>query len=220
MSTDIQVAGPGSPVSIRKFLAGQDKDAKAKPFMILVDGTHSGIAHDDPEVMYITPEERKAQALHYVTKVFNGTQISAYLYRYLHYMYVDEHKFVYKSDQDLFNQMQSGKLTPEDEEWGVIMNIVKWAEHNEQALQIIGDTIDRRVRLVNMFAQCDPDDVKNRVRLSTEIRQCDNLVSRQLAKISTDLPAPESRRRRFVFLPEHDRSEIDTDLAGSWRPVI
>ena len=71
---------------------------------------------------------------------------------------------------------------------------LSWTAAERQALQIIGDTIDRRVRLVNMFAQCDPDDVKNRVRLSTEIRQCDNLVSRQLAKISTDLPAPESRR--------------------------
>ena len=63
-----------------------------------------------------------------------------------------------------------------------------------------------------MFAQCVPDDVKNRVRLSTEIRQCDGLVSRLLARISTDIPERESKRtvaaRRAV------RARWDRDAAS------
>jgi Na+/phosphate symporter len=71
---------------------------------------------------------------------------------------------------------------------------LSWSAAERETLRMIADTVDRRVRLAELFTQCDPDDIKNRVRLSTEIRQCDNLVSRLLAKVKTDLPEPESRR--------------------------
>jgi hypothetical protein len=71
---------------------------------------------------------------------------------------------------------------------------LKWTAAERQTLSALADTVDRRGQLAGMFDGCDPDDAKNRVRISTEIRQCDTLIGRLLGQISTDLPAPESRR--------------------------
>jgi hypothetical protein len=101
------------------------------------------------------------------------------------------------------------ELAQASQQRGVSMS---WTAAERQLLWSIGDTVDRRVRLAGLFAQCDPDDVKNRVRLSTEIRQCDVLVSRLLAKVRTDIPASESKRtvaaRRAV------RTRWDRDAAS------
>jgi hypothetical protein len=83
------------------------------------------------------------------------------------------------------------ELAKSSQQRGVTLS---WTASERQNLEAIADTVDRRVRLAQLFTQCDPDDIKGRVKLSTEIRQCDGLVSRLLAKISTDVPAPESRR--------------------------
>ncbi|WP_204806304.1 hypothetical protein [Mycobacterium riyadhense] len=84
-----------------------------------------------------------------------------------------------------------GELAVSAQQRGVSLS---WTAAEREHLGMIANTVDRRVRLAELFAQCDPDDVKNRIRLSTEIRQCDNLVSRLLAKVKTDVPASESRR--------------------------
>ena len=59
---------------------------------------------------------------------------------------------------------------------------LSWTASEHEHRQMIGSTIDRRVRLAKLYAATDPDNVKDLTRLSCEIRQCDALVSRLLSR--------------------------------------
>lgn len=134
MSNDLSVNGPGSPVSLKKFLLSHETN---KELTVLIDGTGSGIAHDDEGCLYITPEECKTQALHYSKNVFNGRQIPAYLYRYLGYMMIDGMK-EYNSDQELAEAFQNGDITEESDDYKYLLNLITYCEHNSEAQQVIG----------------------------------------------------------------------------------
>jgi hypothetical protein len=104
---------------------------------VLVDNTGSGIAKDEEGMVYITPEECKTQTLHYVKNVFDGRRVPAYLFRYINYIMFDE-KMKWATDQDVAQAFISKQLTEESEEYVRVRNFLTYAEHNTEALQLIG----------------------------------------------------------------------------------
>jgi hypothetical protein len=73
---------------------------------------------------------------------------------------------------------------------------LSWTAAEREHLGMIADLIDRRVHLQGRYDNTDPQDFKNLCRLATEIRLSDATVSRLLARISTDVPMPESQATR------------------------
>lgn len=131
---DLSVDGPGSPVSLSKFLA---QEQSPRPLVVLVDGTGLGIAKDSEECLYITPEECAMQTAHFVKERFNGRQIPAYLYRYLTYMFIDDSKW-YASDKELMEDFNKGIITEESENYKYVLGLIKWSGANKEASQVIG----------------------------------------------------------------------------------
>ncbi len=130
---DISLAGPGSPVSLKKFLATHPV---IKPFTLLVDGSGLGIAKDDEGTVYITPQDCKDQALYYCKNVFDGVHVPAYLFRYLNYMMFDDEQWT--SDNQVAEAFVSKQLTDKSEEYTRVCTLLKFAEYNPEALQVIG----------------------------------------------------------------------------------
>lgn len=90
---------------------------------------------------------------------------------------------------------------------------LSWTPAERRHLDMIADTIDRRVHLQGRYDNTDPTDTKNLCRLSTEIRLCDALVSRLLAKVTTEVAAPmsqRSRRAQHAALSRHTRERRAT----------
>ena len=136
MSEDLSVAGPYSPVSLKKFLYHHPT---SRPLTVLIDGTGLGIVKDEEGMLYITPEDCSQQALHYCKTIFDGKRVPAYLYRYLHYMFINNaYHPKYNSDQDVANAFINKELTEESEEYIQIRNMITYAEHNTELLQVIG----------------------------------------------------------------------------------
>lgn len=129
--SDLSVAGPGSPVSLQKFL---DTHEVAKPFSVLIDGTGGGIAKDAAEVIYITPKDCSEQAIYFSKNVFDG-RIPDYLYRYLAFMMLDRE---YQTQYELVADMNAGKVTTESEDYKHIQNLIKYCDSNPEAQQVIG----------------------------------------------------------------------------------
>ena len=136
MTKDMSVDGPGSPISIKKFLAS-DKYSPSEHPCVLIDNSSSGFAHDDPNTMYMTTEDIQHQANWYRKNSFNGKQVPAYLYRYLHYMYLDG-SMKYKTNQDLANAFNKKEITAESPEYKQIVNLIKYCDSNTEAAQLIG----------------------------------------------------------------------------------
>lgn len=155
---DFSIAGPGSPTSLKKFLgnfpdpdkvAGRnlasdfgvvtvtDEDEPLKPLTLLIDGSGCGIAKDAEDIVYITPEECKTQTLYYVKNIFNGKGIPAYLYRGISDIMkrcVDKQ---FESDQEMILYFKDKDMT-QDKNYKYILNFITYAEHNQEAIQIIG----------------------------------------------------------------------------------
>ena len=131
---NLLVAGTGSPVSLKKFIANTPDLGE---LTVLVDNTGLGIAKDEEGMVYITPEECKTQTLHYVKNVFDGRRVPAYLFRYINYIMFDE-KMKWATDQDVAQAFISKQLTEESEEYVRVRNFLTYAEHNTEALQLIG----------------------------------------------------------------------------------
>lgn len=132
---DINVSGPHSSISLKKFL--DNEGDKTKEFTLLVDGTGQGIAKDAPEMVYITPEECSKQAIWYSQNKFNGKGIPAYLYRYLAYMFIDKHE-LYPNDQALAKDFESGKIKEDSSDYQMILGLIKYCDTNKEAAQVIG----------------------------------------------------------------------------------
>lgn len=130
---DLSIAGPGSPISLKKFLITAPIP---KPLSVLVDGTGSGIAHDDENTIYITPQECSQQAIYYVENKFNGKSVPAYLYRYLAYMFLDQE--LISSDIECGLQFKEGKITEESPDYIQIRNLITYVKSNPEAQQVIG----------------------------------------------------------------------------------
>jgi hypothetical protein len=95
---------------------------------------------------------------------------------------------------------------------------LSWSAAEVETLRAIGDTVDRRVHLTGRYANCDPLDAKNLVRLSCEIRQCDSLVSRLLARISTDPPAASGYNPYESQATKHARTAARKRWNPGWTP--
>jgi hypothetical protein len=135
---DLSIAGPGSPVSLKKVIE-QVIGPEQKPFTVLVDRTGAGIAHDSDECIYVTPEQCSIQALYYKNNIFDGRRIPAYLYRALHYFYNDgRYTPKYKTDQDVIDAFIKEEITEESPEYIQILNLIKYCDSNSEAQQIIG----------------------------------------------------------------------------------
>jgi hypothetical protein len=137
MSEDLSIAGPGSPVSLKKFIL-QDQ-GNEQGLRVLIDNDHIGIAQDDPSTVYLTVQARKEQWSYFMTQ-FDGERIPAYLYRYLHAMFgtANSASMKYSSDLELKRVFETGELTRESEEYIQILNLIKFSEYNPQTQQLIG----------------------------------------------------------------------------------
>jgi len=131
---DLSVAGPGSPVSLKKFLL---RHQTAKPMTVLLDQTGTGIAHDDEGTIYITPEECSTQALYYSEHMFNGVNVPAYLYRYITYMMMEGEK-EYMNDQELAEDFKNGTITAESDSYKQVVNLIKYCKDNPEMQQVMG----------------------------------------------------------------------------------
>lgn len=132
---DLSVAGPGSPVSLKKFIASSPG---LPELTVLIDGTGMGIAKDEEGMVYITPDECKTQTLHYVKNIFNGRNVPGYLFRYINYMMKDDRDMRYPTDDKVMEGFLSGSLTEQHEDYVFVKNFITYAEHNTEALQLIG----------------------------------------------------------------------------------
>lgn len=135
---DISIAGPGSPPSLKKFIANTPD---LRELTLIVNGTGMGLIKDEEGMVYITPEECKTQTLHYVKTIFDGRRIPAYLFRYLHYLMIDSDGYggmKYPTDQSVIDALTNGSLSEQHEDYVFIKNFITYAEHNTEALQIIG----------------------------------------------------------------------------------
>lgn len=141
---DLSIDGPGSPISIKKFNNSKEiKYRDDKDLLILIDDGN-GIAHDDPEFNYITPEECSKQAIFFLKNSFNPDGLPAYLYRYLSYMYQKDKQFA--TNQEYADTMINGSLDKESNDYKEIINKVKYLENNRESQQIIG--------FIQLFAGC------------------------------------------------------------------
>lgn len=135
MSDDLSVAGPGSPVSLHKFIKTQG--GTLQKLTVLVDGTGLGIHKDEENCVYITPEECRKQSVYFLKEKFDGERIPAYLYRYISMMFL-ENAPKYETDQDLVEAFNSGKIDEDHPDYKYILNLVRWCESNDEAAQVIG----------------------------------------------------------------------------------
>jgi hypothetical protein len=134
---DLSVAGPGTPISLKKFRELKRKEGEQeKPLTIMVDGTGNGIWKDDPELFYITPQECSDQAISFLKNHFDGKRVPAYLYRYLSYMFLDE-EFI-KNDKLLLDKFLDGTITQQSDSYIYIKNLITYCEANPEARQVIG----------------------------------------------------------------------------------
>lgn len=140
MSQDLSVAGPGSPISVKKFrdTLAPDQD---RNFMVLLDQEGVGFEHDDKSMVYITTEECAIQATYYVKSVFNGKAIPLYLYRYMAYMFLNQELI---SQDKLRKQFEDGTIKEDSPGYILIRNLITYCEKNVEAKQLIG--------LIQLFA--------------------------------------------------------------------
>jgi hypothetical protein len=136
---DITINGPGSPISIKKL---SDLGNFTRKFTILVDGSHQGFIKDDPSMFVVSPEMCAEQAIYYSKIMFNGRDIPSYLYRYMHYMFIDDTRknkeLLYPTDKDLITAYELGEIDESSKDYQTILNLIKYCEHNAEAKQIIG----------------------------------------------------------------------------------
>src|SRR5436190_2224706 len=121
-SEDLSIDGPGSPVSLKKFI---ESSIRKNDLTILVENDN-GIALDDPHTLYMTPQDRFEQTSYFLQHHFDGKTIPAYLFRYLRYMYIsDDDK--YKSNQDVEAALKSNELNNENHEFKTVLNLIKYS---------------------------------------------------------------------------------------------
>jgi hypothetical protein len=67
-----------------------------------------------------------------------------------------------------------------------------WTPQDRAVLELIADTVDRRVDLAAEYADAEYDTLR-RVKLSAELRLLEGSLARLLKQVHTDVPAPESQ---------------------------
>ena len=194
---DLSVAGPYSPISLKKFLTIHGKSLPE--FTVLIDQTDMGIAKDAENTLYITPNACKEQCDYFRDNIFfPSKRISAYLYRYLHYMFInDDYKPKYLSDQDVMNAMVKGEITATSEDYVKIQNLIAYSDANREASQIIG--------FIQLFAGSLSIYKKESLKTGTQLGQ----------RIFIEEPETHlhpKRQARLMSLFNHIRDEYDFTL--------
>lgn len=133
---DLSIAGPGSPVSLAKFIR---TTPKRQPFTVIVDGDRQGIINDAENVITMSAEDCYEQARWYAEK-FNGRQIPIDLMRDLLYFY---HRDAIPdlSREGVLAAVKSGDLTETSPVYLECCNRIRYAASNRSVAQIIGLTM-------------------------------------------------------------------------------
>jgi hypothetical protein len=156
---DLSIDGPGSPVSLKKFLENEEhyknpyqdgdrnedvvnQSRRAPDPKVLIAGVE-GIAFDDPSVLVMMSEDRIQQATWFREEVFankfyNSENIPAYLFRYLGYMFDEIDLKEYPNDQSVYEAYHKGNLKKDSAPYKNVVNLVKYCQHNREAAQLIG----------------------------------------------------------------------------------
>lgn len=138
-NNNVNVDGAYSPVSLKKYLElDSEKESTGYSFRVLIDNTGYGIALDDPNTMYMTPEDRIEQAKYFRERIFDGKSLPVYLFRYLRYMFLEKDDNKYPSDESVVKAYRSGKLTLDSPDYKMVVNLVKFSDNNVEAAHIIG----------------------------------------------------------------------------------
>jgi hypothetical protein len=171
MSHDMSIDGPGSPISIKKFLASDRYNPSDHP-CVLIDNSSIGFAHDDPNTIYMTTEDIQHQANWYRQNVFDGKLVPAYLYRYLHFMYIDG-DMKYKTNGDLVAAFNNKEITADSPDFKQIINLIKYCDSNTEAAQLIG--------FITLFAGTIQDAKKHNKPIRLFLKSPDNNLHPQRA---------------------------------------
>jgi hypothetical protein len=140
MSQDLSVAGPGSPVSLKKFIAlypEVTKQSEKSPVLLVSD---IPIAKDDPNTLYVTVEECKNQALWFLENVFDGIRIPYYTIHHLLYMYEEgnEGYKTYADNESIKCIIITKELNADHPHYKFVLNKFKYGKDDPEFLQILG----------------------------------------------------------------------------------
>jgi hypothetical protein len=107
---------------------------------VLIDQTGTGFIQDEPTLVQVMIQDRIEQAHYYRDHIFNGKQPSAYLYRYIHWVMLDDcaKPPKYSTDQSILDANMRGELTAESEEFKLILNYINYCKHNPEIAHLIG----------------------------------------------------------------------------------
>jgi hypothetical protein len=134
---DLSVAGPGSPISLKKTL----DTIEPKPITILVDGSGCGIAKDADDVIYITDKECFEQSSYYLHNKYKTGKIPAYLFRHLSFFFCDDKdttNVFAKTDEMLVEYFRLKVITETSPQYIYIKNLIEYCESNKEAGKLIG----------------------------------------------------------------------------------
>jgi hypothetical protein len=134
-SMDLSIDGPGSPVSLRKFLEIQPGNGNGQ-IRALLDRTGDGIVMDDPDTNYITTDACKKQAKWFLEN-FSRERVPAYAIRHILYMFDDSKgtSYKYKSKEEAIEAISND---PEHPDFKFVTNKFKHGDNNVEFLQVLG----------------------------------------------------------------------------------
>ena len=134
---DISIAGPGSPVSLKKLFKEQKLEYTDQHVTVLLDQSGVGIVNDEESVCTIKLSDCQNQTRWFRDEVFlkTGKRPPLYLLRYLLEFY---HYGEYKSDQELMQAVNDKTITADSPGYKHVQNLIEYSEHNPESMQLIG----------------------------------------------------------------------------------
>lgn len=143
---DLSVDGPGSPASLKKFLAWEEKNNPGTSGQLKVIIDHgAGIVKDDPDTVVITPEDCKKQAEYFLDNIFSKTPgLPYYAIRHIGAMYaLDGYDYFSKTRKYLDNEsvkmaIMTNSIKKEDEDVKFFLNKFKYGKSDSEFMQILG----------------------------------------------------------------------------------
>lgn len=131
----IHVDGPGSPISIKKFLESDPDFANKEGFKVLLDQTGDGFDKEDLPLMEINDEECFRNAEWYSEHAFDGRSVPPYILKWISYFY--ELKMY---DHCADDKTLAAYIATEEgaEEHKYICNLIKYCKKNMESKKLIG----------------------------------------------------------------------------------
>jgi hypothetical protein len=144
MNQDLRIGGDGSPISLKKVL--DTPEMATRELTVLIDGTGCGIAKDAEDVLYVTPEACKMQAMYYCKEMFDGKQIPAYIFRHIMFLWYDR---MFSDDKIMIEELEKEAALKTDEieagdgisglpEYKSILGMLQFIDYNEELQQCLG----------------------------------------------------------------------------------